>query len=56
MKTIRKHSEDFKKQAVSDILSGVLTKTQFCREHKITPSLVYKWQKKIRAAIKRTHQ
>lgn len=47
MKKYRHFSEEFKRSLVAQIDSGAISKAAAAREHKISPSLVDRWQQQI---------
>ena len=44
--TPRKHSDEFKRQIVEEILSGRRGFVQICREHNLAASVVHAWKAK----------
>jgi len=47
MKKYRQFTDDFKKEIVAQIDSGVITKASVVREHDLSPSLVERWCRQI---------
>ena len=47
MKKYRHFSEDFKRDVISQIDSGTITKTQASREYSLSPSLIDRWRRQI---------
>ena len=47
MKKYRNHSDDFKRQLITEIDSGIITVSQASRDHNISPSLIDRWRNQI---------
>lgn len=43
----RQFTPEFKLQVVLDLLSGVKTMAQVCREHRLKDSVVYRWRQQF---------
>ena len=41
----RRFSNEFKRQAVEELLSGISSSAQLCRRHSISSGLLYHWKK-----------
>jgi len=49
MRVRRSFSDDFKKQVVESIVSGLSTQAELAREHRISPVMINRWKKDYKA-------
>ena len=56
MKKYRNHSDDFKRQLIVEIDSGITTVSQAAREHNISPSLIDRWRNQIHEGTMISHK
>lgn len=47
MKKYRFHSDEFKREVISAIDSGVISLAETCRKYDLAESMVYRWREKI---------
>lgn len=43
MRTYRKFGVEFKKKLIEEIKSGLISRTQACRQHELSQTLIYRW-------------
>lgn len=48
MGSYKKYSDEFKREVLAQVTSGVRSVSQLERELEITPGLIYKWQKRYK--------